>query len=57
MTRIKNALLVLIGRYKTYNPKTHFISRLSGPRKKKALRAAGEAVNNIKPYDEGVQET
>lgn len=29
MTRIKNALLVLIGRYKVYNPKTHFISRYS----------------------------
>lgn len=35
MTRIINAILVLLGVRKAYNPKTHFVSRLSGPRKKK----------------------
>ncbi len=34
--RFFNALLVLFGTRKAYNPKTHFVSRLSGPRKKKA---------------------
>jgi len=33
--RFYNALLVLIGRYKAYNPKTHFVSRLPGARKRK----------------------
>jgi hypothetical protein len=42
MKRIYNAILVLLGARKVYNPKTHFISRYSGPRKKKA-------------YDEGAQ--
>jgi len=46
MTRIINAILVLIGRYRAYDPKKYFISRYSGPRKKRQ-----------QPYDEGVQET
>ncbi len=33
--RFINALLVMVGARKVYNPKTHFISRYSGPRKKK----------------------
>jgi hypothetical protein len=33
--RFYNAILVLIGARKVYNPKTHFVSRLSGPRNKK----------------------
>ena len=36
MKRIYSALLVLVGVRRAYNPKTHFISRYSGPRKKKA---------------------
>ena len=40
MTRIYNALLVLFGTRKAYNPKTHFVSRLSGPRAKKVRAQA-----------------
>jgi hypothetical protein len=43
--RFYNAILVLLGARKAYNPKTHFISRYSGPRKKKPA------------YEEGEQET
>lgn len=36
MTRIKNAILVLIGRYRAYDPKKYFISRYSNkPRARK----------------------
>lgn len=38
MTRIINAFLVLFGARKVFNPKTHFVSRLSGPRKKKPFK-------------------
>ncbi len=41
MTRIINALLVLIGKYRAYNPKTHFISRYSNkPRVKHGKETA-----------------
>jgi hypothetical protein len=41
MTRIKNALLVLFGAWKAYNPKTHFISRYSNkPRVKHGKETA-----------------
>ena len=37
MKRIYNAILVLVGTRKAYNPKTHFISRRSGERLKKKV--------------------
>ncbi len=47
MTLIYNALLVLIGRYKAYDPKKYFISRYSDKPRKKRQQA----------YEEGERET
>ncbi len=56
--RFLNAILVLLGARKAYNPKTHFISRYSTkPRARKVSAPYETLPDPLEQWQEGEQET